>query len=128
MQATLVTATFLTAVCARDIAALAACLHPLVRLRALLPDDAVVRVGPAAVAGRFGVWLGGWDDAEVLRSEMWQVAGRSAVAYRLVLRDRAGPTMELEHQLYCDVADGRLRAIDLLGVGPGHSDHAVARR
>jgi hypothetical protein len=114
----LVATSFLSAVCARDLDALSACLHPQVRLRALLPGDAVVKVGPQAVTERFGVWLGGWDDSEVLRSDVWVVAGRIAVAYRLVMRDGHGATVEIEHQLYCDLLGCRLRVIDLLGVGP----------
>jgi hypothetical protein len=124
-EPSLVVTSFVTAVCEQDIDSLSACLHPQVRLRALLPGDAVVRVGPHAVAERFEAWLGGWDESAVLRSDVWQVAGRVAIAYRLAMRDHTGAAAEIEHQLYCDLLCRRFRVIDLLSVGPAAPGLAI---
>ncbi|GAA2892985.1 hypothetical protein Acy02nite_40370 [Actinoplanes cyaneus] len=109
---------FLAAVCTPDFRALARCLDPSVRLRGLFPGDAVVQVGSRAVADRFNVWIGGWGSIGVLRSQAWTVGDRLAIAYRLSLRDGRDAAIEIEHQLYCEVAGDRILAIDLLGTGP----------
>ena len=106
-------ASFLEALRARDLDALTQCLHPRVQLRALHPGGAVVQMGAAAVAERFGAWLGGWDNVEFVRSEAWEAAGRLVMAYRVRLRD-GHAVAEIEQHLHCDVVDRQLTAIDLL--------------
>ena len=100
----------------RDFDGLTARLHPTVRLRALQPGDAVVRVGASAVTNRFSGWFGPWDEVDPLRADAWNVGGRVALAYRLRLR-AADTTREVEQHLYCDLAGEQIAIIDLLSSG-----------
>lgn len=119
---------FLAAVRERDFKRLAGCLHPKVQLRALQPGDAVVRRGSSAVVERFVTWFGGWDDVQTVRTTSWDLAGRLALGYRLLVRG-GGTAREVEHQLYCDLADGQLHGIDLLSSGflPVQSDEPTRK-
>jgi hypothetical protein len=107
---------FLDAIRRRDFDALSGCLHPMVQLRALRPGDAVVRMGASAVTERLAGWFGGWDEAETLRADAWEVAGRLAIAYRIRVRSASG-TREVEQHLYCDMTGQQITAIDLLCSG-----------
>jgi hypothetical protein len=107
---------FLDALRRRDFEALAACLHPRVQLRALQPGDAVVCKGASAVTKRLEGWFGAWDEVETLRADAWEVAGRLALSYRFRVRS-AGDIRDVEQQLYCDVTEQHIKAIDLLSSG-----------
>jgi hypothetical protein len=104
---------FLDAVRDRDFEALERCLHPRVQMRALHPCSVAVRMGASAVAECFRSWLGGAEEADIVRAESWEVGGRLVLAYRVRLR-QGNVATDVEQHLHCSVVDQRLAAIDLL--------------
>src|SRR6266511_4000087 len=95
---------FLDAIRRRDFDALSGCLHPMVQLRALRPGDAVVRIGASAVTERLSGGFGGWDEAETLRADAWEVAGLFVIAFRLRARSTA-VTCAVLLRSYPDISD-----------------------
>jgi SnoaL-like domain len=107
---------FLEALLNRDFDAMGAHLHPRVRLRALQPGGAIVRVGANPVVARWAEWFGGWDRLTVVDYAVSPVASRLRMAYHF---DVTADTdrREVAHQLLVDVTDERIAAIDLLCSG-----------
>jgi hypothetical protein len=73
-------------------------------------------MGASAVTERLIDWFSGWNEAETLRADSWEVAGRLAISYRIRVRSAAG-IREVEQHLYCDLAGRQITAIDLLCSG-----------
>jgi hypothetical protein len=111
-----VAARFLDAVHRRDLDGLGGCLHPRVQLRVLQPGDVVIRTGLAPVVDRFSRWFDRWERYEPVRATAWEIADLLGLEYRLRVTDARG-VQEIEQQLYCGVADGRIGTIDLLSSG-----------
>lgn len=109
---------FIEALARRDFAAMAGCLDPSVRLRALLPRGPVEVNGCEEVAGWFRSLFGGPDGLEMADATVGEVGSRLYLRWRVSLRGPgpSGPLRLVEQHV---VADGgeRIGAVDLLCSG-----------
>lgn len=105
---------FADALAAADAEALAACVSPDVRLRAVIPPGCVERTGRDAVDA-----LRSWFDVprasvEWVRSE--QVSDRARVSYRIAVETDGGPAV-MEQWSFWDVGEEVIEGIDLVCSG-----------
>ena len=116
---------FIEALAGQDFAAMADCLDPSVRLRALLPDGPVEVNGCEEVAGWFRCLFGGPGDLELADATVGEVGPRLYLRWRISLRS-PGPSGALhlaEQHVFADGGD-RIGAVDLLCSGfvePSHT-------
>ena len=109
---------FLDALALRDFSALAACLDPDVRFRALVPPGAFELAGSAATTDRFRRWFGGEDDFEVVDASIGQVGPRLYLRWRVRMlpANDAIPGRLVEQHAFATVGE-RIEALDLLCSG-----------
>lgn len=109
---------FLDALLARDFRALARCLEPDVRMRALVPRGLLERDGPAEVAGQLRTWFATDERLEVIDATVGQVGPRIYLRWRLrlITAEPGGPARELEQHAFVTVAR-RIAVMDLLCCG-----------
>jgi hypothetical protein len=109
---------FLDALVRRDFVALAGCLQPDVRLRALVPHGPFEENGPADVVERFRRWFGGDDAFEVVDASIGQVGPRLSLRWRVRMRvtDEPAVTRVVEQHAFA-VAGERVASLDLLCSG-----------
>jgi hypothetical protein len=118
---------FIEALASRDFAAMADCLDPLVRLRALLPRGPVEVNGCEEVAGWFRSLFGGPDGLEMADATVGEVGPRLYLRWRVSLRgpEPSGPLRLVEQHVFADGRE-RIGALDLLCSGfvelPGTAD------
>jgi len=104
----------------QDFAALADCLDPAVRLRALVPRGPINMTGCDEVAGWFRSLFGGPDDLELADGTVGEVGPRLYVRWRVSLTPSgtSGPRRLAEQHVFAATgADGRISALDLLCSG-----------
>ena len=101
---------------AGDFDGLAACLHPAVRLRELIPAGPGEQHGPKAAASRFRAWFGDASGLELVDSRVEAFVDRWLVTYRIDL-DEGGRGYRVEQHLFCDLNDDLIGRIDLLCSG-----------
>ena len=113
--------TFVEALARRDFAAVEATLSPAVRFRALLPSGAMEWQGSGAVVERLTAWFGAAERFEVQEASAQPVADRMEVRYRFRLRPHPFVPESgwhvIEQQAFCEIADGKIVALDLLCTG-----------
>lgn len=109
---------FIEALARQDFAAMADCLDPSVRLRALLPRGPVEVNGCEEVAGWFGSLFGGPDGLEVADATVGEVGPRLYLRWRVSLRGPgpSGPLRLVEQHVFADGGE-RIGAVDLLCSG-----------
>jgi len=108
---------FVVALSDRDSERLEACLHPDVRMRALVPSGFREDRGPEAVASRFKSWFAEAESIQVLETKVYRVADRMHVRYRFREHYSDGESEIIEQDAYCDLREGTITAIDLLCSG-----------
>ena len=108
---------FVVALSDRDSERLEACLHPDVRMRALVPSGFQEDRGPEAVASRFKSWFAEAESIQVLETKVYRVADRMHVRYRFREHYSDGESEIIEQDAYCDLSEGTITAIDLLCSG-----------
>lgn len=111
---------FMAALATRDFEGVQDVLSPDVRFRALVPPGLMQDAGADAVVHRLRGWLtrGASEATELLSSEVGRVLDRICIRYRFRWRETPdSPARIFEQVAFCDVADGRLYAIDLLCTG-----------
>ena len=101
----------------RDSERLEACLHPDVRMRALVPSGFQEHRGPEAVASRLKSWFAEAESIQVLEKKVYRVADRLHVRYRFREHYSDGVAEIIEQDAYCDLREGTITAIDLLCSG-----------
>jgi hypothetical protein len=106
----------IAALAARDFAALAACFHPEVRFRALIPPGVREAANARDAAAQLRRWFGEADHLELLEWEAGKLADRLHVRYRFLVMDADGRQV-VEQQGYGDVQEGRIVRLDLLCSG-----------
>jgi hypothetical protein len=109
---------FLDALTRRDFPALAGCLDPEVRFRALVPPGLLSATGPAETVAYFQRWFGGEDDFEVADASIGQVGSRLYLRWRVRMRAATEPNARrvVEQQVFATARD-RITALDLLCSG-----------
>jgi TusA-related sulfurtransferase len=114
----------ITAISQRSADMIASCLQPEVCMRALVPSGFQEHKGAKAVVTRFNSWFAEAESIEILEKKVDRVAGRLRIRYRFEERYSDGDTEVIEQEAYCEVADGKIAAIDLLCSGhlPGPSE------
>ena len=108
---------FVVALSDRDTERLEACLHPEVRMRALVPSGPQELRGPSAVAAKINSWFAEAEGIQVLEKRVYKVADRLHVRYRLREQYADGELEIIEQDAYCDFRQGAIAAIDLLCSG-----------
>jgi TusA-related sulfurtransferase len=108
---------FVVALSDRDSERLEACLHPEVRMRALVPSEFQELNGPVAVAGRLNSWFAEAESIQVLEKNVYRMADRLHIRYRLRERYSGGESEIIEQDAYCDLRGGAIVSIDLLCSG-----------
>lgn len=116
MRADALAEAFASALAARDFGALASLLSPAVHMRALIPAGLRECAGSASAAALFADWFGACDPIETLGLQAETMADRVRIAYRLRLVED-GAWFEVEQQVFCSVAEGRITTLDLLCSG-----------
>ena len=110
----------------RDFAALARCLGPGVRMRALLPGRVAEFTGPQEVAGWFAGVFGGPDDFELADGTVGEIGPRLYLRWRVSLTPAetggvAGAAaisrLAEQHVFAMTGTDGLISALDLLCSG-----------
>jgi hypothetical protein len=93
---------FIEALALRDFSALAACLDPAVRLRAMLPRGPVEMLGSDAVAGWFRSLFGGPEAFELSDGTVGEVGQRLYLRWRVRLTPagRPGPRRLVEQHAF----------------------------
>lgn len=102
----------------RDFAALADCLDPAVRFRALVPRGAFELTGATATAERFETWFGGDDRYEILDASVGQVGDRPYLRWRIRMwsADRPASPRVVEQHVFATGVH-RIETLDLLCSG-----------
>jgi TusA-related sulfurtransferase len=108
---------FMIALAERSRERLQVCVHPDVRLRALVPSGFQESEGFEAVIARLESWFGYADRIEVLKKEIYHVSNRLHIRYRFGEHYSDGDLEVIEQDAYCFVHDGQIAAIDLLCSG-----------
>ncbi len=108
---------FVDALAARDTDRLRALVAVDVQLRALVPSGFRESVGAEAVLARMQSWFAEPERLDVLTKEVLHVADRLRVHYRFGERYGEGDSEIIEQDAYCEVANGRIVALDLLCSG-----------
>ncbi|HEV3289533.1 MAG TPA: nuclear transport factor 2 family protein [Streptosporangiaceae bacterium] len=109
---------FIEALARQDFAALAGCLDPGIRLRALLPRGPVEMAGRDEVAGWFRFLFGGPDDLELADGTVGAVGPRVYMRWRagLTPAGAAGPSRLVEQHAFVTGGE-RITTMDLLCSG-----------
>ncbi len=107
---------FLTAFADRDFARVQAYFHSEATFRALIPPGVCEAADAAGATRHLREWFGSADRFEILSSELGTVVDRLRIAYQLRLHDADGWQI-FEQQVYCEVRDGKIAAMDLLCSG-----------
>ncbi len=114
-------AALVEALARRDFEAVEATLSPAVRFRALLPSGALECQSSGAVVERLTAWFGAAEQFEVQEATSQPVADRMRGQYRFRLRPHPfvpeSGWQVIEQQLFCEMADGKIVAVDLLCSG-----------
>jgi hypothetical protein len=100
----------------RDLQRLGAQLTDTVRLRALLPADAIEECGREAVLAKFDNWFGSYETVVLDDAAGDDVGDKVLVHYKLVL-DRDGERRVLTQTAVCLLDGGLVRRIDLVCSG-----------
>jgi len=108
---------FVVALSDRDSERLEACLHPEVRLRALVPSGFQEQRGPTAVVARLNSWFAEAESIQVLEKNVYRVADRLHIRYRFRERYSDGASEIIEQDAYCDLREGQIATMDLLCSG-----------
>jgi hypothetical protein len=109
---------FLDALVHRDFIALASCLHPDVRFRALVPPGPFDTTGAAETVSRFQRWFGGDDEFEVVDASIGQVGARIYLRWLVRMRSaRNSDSGRLVEQHAFATAGERIESLDLLCSG-----------
>lgn len=109
---------FLDALARRDFLALQACLHPDVRLRALVPPGPFGTTGRSEAMDRFRGWFGGEDGFEVVDASIGQVGPRLYLRWRVRMSSATDPgSSRLVEQHAFATAGERIESLDLLCSG-----------
>ncbi len=116
---------FIVALSDRDSARLEACLHPDVRMRALVPSGLREREGPAAVVSQIKSWFAEAESIQVLEKSVYRVADRLHIRYRFRELYSDGESEIIEQNAYCDLHEGTITVIDL--VCSGHRPERPAK-
>ena len=120
---------FVVALSDRDAMRLEACLHPEVRMRALVPSGFQDLKGPSAVIARLNSWFAEAESIQVMEKNVYRMADRLHVRYRFRERYSDGETGIIEQDAYFGLRDGSINAIDLLCSGhrpePGNEMRAA---
>jgi TusA-related sulfurtransferase len=115
---------FVVALSDRDSERLEACFHPEVRMRALVPSGFQELWGPSAVIARLNSWFEEAASIQVLEKNVYRVADRLHVRYRFREHYTGGESEIIEQDVYCDLREGTIAAIDLLCSGHRPEQHA----
>lgn len=107
---------FIDALTRRDFTALADCLAPDVRFRALVPPGPFELNGSTATAEKFQAWFGSHPEFAVLDAGVGQIGSKLYLTWRLWCRFADGTVHTVEQQAYATGGD-RLTTIDLLCSG-----------
>jgi SnoaL-like domain len=109
---------FIEALARRDFAAMADCLGPSVRLRALLPPGPVELAGREEVTGWFRSLFGGPEGLELADATVGEVGPRLYLRWRvsLTVPEASGPSRLVEQHVFADGGE-RIGALDLLCSG-----------
>ncbi len=108
---------FIIALSDRNSEGLKACLHPEVRMRALVPPGFQEHKGRSAVVARLNSWFETAESIQVLEKNVYRVADRLHIRYRFRERYSDGESEIIEQDAYCDLREGQIAAIDLLCSG-----------
>ena len=109
---------FLEALASRDFVALASCLHPELRFRALVPPGPFETTGAELALTRFRTWFAGDDAFEVVDASIGQVGTRIYLRWRVRMRSAAAPgAVRLVEQHAFASAGDRIETLDLLCSG-----------
>ena len=109
---------FLEALALRDFAALASCLHPDLRFRALVPPGPFETAGAEQALSRFRTWFAGDDAFEVVDASIGQVGSRIYLRWRVRMRSASDPgSVRLVEQHAFASAGDRIESLDLLCSG-----------
>jgi TusA-related sulfurtransferase len=108
---------FVVALSDRNSERLEACFHPEVRLRALVPSGFQEHKGPSAVVVCLNSWFAEAESIQVLEKSVYRVADRLHIRYRFRERYADGESDIIEQNMYCDLRDGQIVAMDLLCSG-----------
>jgi TusA-related sulfurtransferase len=108
---------FVVALSDRDCERLEACLHPEVRMRALVPSGFQEVEGSSTVAARLNSWFADAESIQVLEKNVYRVADRLHIRYRFRERYSDGDSEIIEQDAYCDLREGQITALDLLCSG-----------
>jgi hypothetical protein len=114
---------FLEALARRDFEALAGCLAPDVRFRALLPPRDVDVTGPEAMLAEFRRWFGDEsENLELVDSTVDEIGPRLYLRWRIRMSpaDNSAPPRLVEQHAYANAGD-RIQTLNLLcsGFVPG---------
>ena len=109
---------FVDALARRDFTAMAACLSPHVRLRALVPPGPFEAAGVDAAMARFEAWFGGPDSFDVVDAAIGQVQSKVYLRWLVRMRSVTAPdtTRLAEQHVFATVGD-RIESLDLLCSG-----------
>ncbi len=108
---------FVHALADRNPERLQACLHPEVRLSALVPSGFLESEGVEAVMARLESWFGASESIEVLKKDVYHVSNRLHIRYRFGEHYSDGDSEIIEQDAYCTVHEGQIATIDLLCSG-----------
>jgi TusA-related sulfurtransferase len=108
---------FVVALSDHDSERLEACIHPDVRMRALVPAGFQELRGSSAVVARLNSWFAEAESIQVLDKNVYRVADRLHIRYRFRERYSDGDSDINEQDAYCDLRGGQIAAIDLLCSG-----------
>jgi len=110
--------TFVEALASRDFTAMAGCLDPDVRVRALLPPGLVEVTGKDAAIGIFRMVFDDPDDLVLIDATVGEVGPRLYLRWRAVLTPaaRTGPGRLVEQHVFATAGE-RITAMDLLCSG-----------
>ena len=118
---------FLDALAHRDFPAMASCLHPDIRFRALVPPGPFEAAGVADAMSRFRRWFDGDDDFEVVDASIGQVGTCLYLRWRVRMRSAGeSDSHRLVEQHAFATAGERIESLDLLCSG-FHSEFAAPR-
>ena len=108
---------FLEGFAGRDFDALAQCLDPDIRFRALIPPGAIDVTGVDDTVGRFRHWFGA-DTFELVDASVGRVGDRVALSWRVRTSPPGDPTaVKIVEQRMFAAAGDRIHSIDLLCSG-----------
>jgi len=108
---------FVVALSDRDPGRLESCLHPEVRMRALVPSGFQELNGQSAVVAKLNSWFAEAESIQVMEKNVYRVADRLHVRYRFRERYSDTETGIIEQDAYFGLRDGSINAIDLLCSG-----------